>query len=108
MNVIYLVRNDNNSQLKVTLTREDTGAVINLTNATVRLKVKRKGTSTVLFTLTALGGSNFANGQAIFNFDSTSLSISAGEYVGEVETTFTSGSIETTYDEISIVVRDDY
>lgn len=108
MNTVYLVRNDNNSQLKVTLTREDTGAVINLTNATVRLKVKRKGTSTVLLTLTALGGSNFQNGEAIFSFDSNALSISAGEYVGEIETTFASGSIETAYDEISIVVRDDY
>jgi hypothetical protein len=108
MTTVYLVRNDNNSQFKVTLTREDTGAVINLTNSTVRLKVRRKGTSTALLTLIAINGSNFANGEAVFNFDSTALSISAGEYVGEIETTFTSGNIETTYDEITLMVRDDY
>ena len=108
MTTVYLVRNDNNSQLKVTLTREDTGAVINLTNSTVRLKVKRKGTSSVLLTLIAAGSSDFQNGEAVFSFDSSALSISAGEYLGEIETTFTSGNIETTYDEITLVVRDDY
>jgi hypothetical protein len=108
MTTVYLVRNDNNSQFKVTLTREDTGAVIDLRNSTVRLKVKRKGTSTALLTITALGGSDFQNGQAVFSFDSAALSISAGEYLGEIETTFTSGNIETTYDEITLVVRDDY
>ena len=108
MTTVYLVRNDNNSQLKVTLTREDTGAVINLTNSTVRLKVKRKGTSSVLLTLIAVGSSDFQNGEAVFSFDSSALSISAGEYLGEIETTFTSGNIETTYDEITLVVRDDY
>ncbi|MFZ9066254.1 MAG: hypothetical protein ACO23R_02660 [bacterium] len=108
MSVIYLVRNDNNSQLKVTLTREDTGAQIDLRTATVRLKIKRKGTNAVLLTLTALEISDLENGEAIFNFDSTALAISAGEYLGEVETTFASGTIETTYDELSFLVRDDY
>ena len=106
MNTVYLVRNDNGSQLKVTLTREDTGAVIDLTSATVRLKVKRKGTSTVLLTLTAIAGSDFENGEVIFTFNN--ITIAAGEYVAEVETTFTGGNIETTYDEITLVVRDDY
>jgi hypothetical protein len=106
MNMIYLVRNDNGSQLKVTLTREDTGSVIDLTQAIVRLKVKRKGTATVLLTLTALSDSNFQNGEAVFNF--TNITITAGEYRGEIETTFNSGNIETTYDEIAFIVRDDY
>jgi len=108
MKPIYLVRNDNNSQLKVTLTREDTGAVIDLRAATVILKVRRKNTGIVVLTLPALLSSDFQNGQAIFNFSSANLSISAGEYTGEVETTFVNGSIETTYDEIPVVIRDDY
>lgn len=108
MNTVYLVRNDNNSQLKVTLTREDTGSVIDLTSATVRLKIKRKGTSTVLLTLTAIESSDFENGQAIFSFTASNLAIAAGEYSGEIETSFVGGTIETTYDEIDFVIRDDY
>jgi Fe-S cluster assembly iron-binding protein IscA len=108
MNIVYLVRNDNDCQLSVTLTREDTGLVINLTSATVRLKVKRKGTSIVQYTITALNFSDFANGQAVFSFSSANLTLPAGQYIGEIEISYTSGGIETVFEEIPIVLRDDY
>jgi hypothetical protein len=108
MDTVYLVRNDNNSQIKVVLTRQDTGQVIDLQDATVLLKVKRKGASSTVLTIQALVGSDFENGEAIFNFESEDLTIPAGEYTGEIETSFISGNIETTYDEITLVIRDDY
>jgi hypothetical protein len=53
MDTLYLVQGDNGSQLKVTVTRDDTGAVVNLTGATVLLKFKRRNTSNILSTIQA-------------------------------------------------------
>jgi hypothetical protein len=108
MDTLYLVQNDSGAQVKVTVTRDDTGAVVNLTGATVLLKFKRRNTSNILSTIQAEVLSDFENGEAIFNFNGTSLDIPSGDYVGEVEVTFSSGAIETVFEELEFMVREDY
>jgi hypothetical protein len=105
MDTLYLVQNDSGAQVKVTVTRDDTGAVVNLTGATVLLKFKRRNTSNILSTIQAEVLSDFENGEAIFNFNGTSLDIPSGDYVG---VTFSSGAIETVFEELEFLVREDY
>ena len=106
---LYLVQGDTGPQIKVTLTREDTGLVEDLSNATVSLHFKKKGTSTVLFTIT---GQNTPEeevvGEAYFVFSSGQLNLDAGNYVGEVEVVLQTGVRETVYEIIQFVLREDF
>tara|TARA_R110000822_G_scaffold288253_1_gene409481 strand:- start:1978 stop:2304 length:327 start_codon:yes stop_codon:yes gene_type:complete len=108
MDTLYLVQNDNGAQVKVTVTREDTGAVVNLSGSTVVLKFKRRNTPNLLSSIVAEVLSDFENGEAIFNFNASALDIASGDYVGEVEVTFNTGAIETVFEELEFVVREDY
>lgn len=108
MTTVYLVQSDTGSQIKVTLTREDTGNAVDLRDSTVLLKFKKKNTSNVLSTITANAGSDFENGEAIFIFSGSDTDISAGDYVGEIEVTFSEGSIESVFETLDIVVREDF
>ena len=107
---IYLVQGDAGSQVKATITREDTGSAVDLSDATPKLKFKKKNNSTVLSTLTSIASSadDLTNGIAIFQFASSALDITPGDYVGEIEVTFDSGNIETVYEKIDITVREDF
>jgi hypothetical protein len=106
---LYLVQGDTGPQIKVTLTREDTGLAENLTGATVSLHFKKKGTSTVLFTLT---GQNTPEeevlGEAYFVFSNGQLNLDPGNYQGEVEVVFQLGARETVYEIIQFVLREDF
>ena len=106
---ILLVRNDIGSQLKTTLTRDETGLPVNLTDAVVYLKVSRYGRQDLLFTVTAqnLGSVSAAAGIAVFLFTQSNLEVAAGRYQGEVEIRFNTGQIETVYGLIPITIRDD-
>jgi hypothetical protein len=108
MTTVYFVQNDNGSQIEVTLTREDTGSVIDMTGATVVLKFKKANTSTILSQISAEVDSDFNLGKAVFVFSSDDLDIAPGSYTGEIQVTFSNGNIETVYEEITIVVREDY
>ena len=110
MSTYYLVSGDDAPQIKVTLTRDATGDVIDITDKTVRLKFRKKGTATVLTTITSTSaGSDLTNGIAIFVWGNTDLDITAGNYEAEVEMTDNiSGVVETVYETLSFVVRDDF
>jgi hypothetical protein len=106
---ILLVQGDTGPQIKVTLTREDSGLAENLAGATVSLHFKKKNTDTVLFTLT---GQNTPDeeleGIAFFVFANGQLNLDAGKYVGEVEVVFESGTRETVYEIIEFTLREDF
>jgi hypothetical protein len=108
MNIVYLVRNDNGPQVRTVLTREDTGLPVDLRESTVKLKLKKAGTSAVIAEITAMTLSDFLNGEALFLFDSTVLANPAGQYKAEIEAAFDNGNIETVYDELALILRDDY
>ena len=75
----------------------------------MRLKVRKAGQSDVLFTLTATDtGDNLENGICIFGLDGGDLATITTKYDGEVEITFSNSTVETVYEKIPIVVREDF
>ena len=95
MTTIYLVQGDTGPQIKINITREDTGTAVDVSGGSAKLKVRKKGTDTVSFTLTASNiGDNLLNGILIFSLDGGQLAtIAAGNYEGEVEITLSDGTV---------------
>jgi len=109
MSTINLVQGDTGPQIKVTVTREDTGAAVDMSGGTVRLKVRKRGSSTLAFTLLALDtGTNLENGIALFTFNTGDLDVPPGNYQGEVEITFEDSTVETIYETLDFFVREDF
>ncbi len=106
---IYLVQGDTGPDIKVTLTREDTGEVEDLTGANVNLHFKRRNRDDVLFTLDGQSTPAEAEqGIVVFAFSGSQLDIEPAYYEGEVEVVFASGQRETIYEPIEFFVRKDY
>ena len=109
MTIYNLVAQDTAPQVKATITRSDTGAVVDMTGATVRMRFRAKTTSSVLFTTTATNvGSNFTDGIAIFVFSSGNLNQPEGFYEGEIEITYANGTVETIFDLLDFYIRSDF
>jgi hypothetical protein len=110
MDTLYLVQGDNGSQVKVILTRDDTGAPVDLTGATVTLKFKKKNTGLVLSSINSINfdPDELEAGVAIFLFDTTALDIASGNYVGEIQITLSNGNIETVFEQLEFLIREDY
>tara|TARA_R110000823_G_C15944396_1_gene500775 strand:+ start:2029 stop:2364 length:336 start_codon:yes stop_codon:yes gene_type:complete len=106
---ILLVQGDTGPQIKATITRSDTGAVVDLTDATVQLHFRRKDIDDLLFSITdTAAGTDPVNGIAIFLFSGTQLDIESGDYQGEVEVVFNGGTRETIYEIIDFSLREDF
>ena len=107
---IYLVKDDNGTQVECIITRDNTSDPVDLTGAVARLKFRKKRTTEILFTLTNLTeeGIDLEAGQAIFEFTTQNLNLAAGLYEGEVEVTFFNQNVETVYEIINFQVRDDF
>lgn len=117
---IYLVQGDTLPQLKLTLRDQNkaaTGATLDpedpttwakmdLNGATVRLKVREVGGTTLKDTLTG-NLTDAANGEVVFIFSTTTLDTS-GVFEAEVEMTASNGSIQTVYDLIKLQVREQF
>ena len=110
MNTIFLVQGDTGPQIQINVKREDTDAAIDVSGGSALLKVRKQGTTTVLFTLTATDvGQNLAQGTLIFSLSGNQLAtIDAGNYEGELQLTLSDSSVETVYDPIPIVIREDF
>lgn len=109
MTTYYLVQGDEAPQIKVTLTRDITGDVIDLTGATVSLKFRKKGATSALVTRTsAANATQQEAGIAIFEWGDTDLDIDPGNYEAEVEVAYDSGIVETVYETLDFVVRADF
>jgi hypothetical protein len=83
-----------------------TWAPINVTGASVRLRLRELGSTTVKNTLlcTVTDG---AGGKVATDFPAGTLNAS-GTFEGEIEITFPSGGIQTVYDLIKLQVRGDF
>ena len=107
--IYQLVQGDQAPQIQATLTRDDTGAVIDFSGGSCALKFRAKGTTTTLFTLAAADvGDNFSEGKAIFSFSGTQLNLDEGYYEGELEVTYSSGKVETIFQVLDFYIRDDF
>jgi hypothetical protein len=108
--MFQLVRNDSAPQIKATVTREDSGAVVDMSGGTVRMRFRAKGSATVLSTLMAAdAGDNFQNGIAIFSFTANDLAdVTEGYYEGEIEIEYSTGLKETIFEVLDFYVREDF
>ena len=82
-----------------------TWAPINLTGASVKMRIRQVGETTLIKTLT-MTITDAANGKAATDFPSTFTT--AGVFEGEVEITFSTGGVQTIYDLIKFNVRGDF
>jgi hypothetical protein len=106
---IRLVRNDTRPAIVCTITDETTGAAINVTGATVRLKFRAAGAETL--TATVVGAvTNGSAGEVTFYPASAPemLQGEQGDYQGEIEITFSDGQIQTVYDLLKFKIRQDF
>ena len=104
-----LVQGDQAPQIQAVLKRQDDNSIIDFSGGSCALKFRAKGSTTTLFTLSAADvGDNFQDGIAVFSFSGTQLAIDEGYYEGEIEITYTSGSIETVFKVLDFYVRADF
>ena len=107
--MFYLVQDDIGTQVRATITREDDNLPADLSDATVVLKFRAKGTSTILSTIDCISSSaQLLNGEAVFQFTNGQLSVEEGKYEGEIEATFTDGRIESVFEKLEFYVRQDF
>lgn len=108
MTTLFLVKGDTGPQVKLTVTRQDTGAAVDCRGTPI-MRIRRRGSTSVSFSLTATDiGSNRENGILIFAFGNQLASLEPGQYEGEVQITFSDGSIESIFERIDFVVRDQF
>ena len=119
--VIKLVRGDTLPQLNLTLRDSNTAAEgktldqndpttwapMDLTGATVKLKFRAKGSSTVKEELSMYANGDPVNGKVFMAWGTNTLD-TAGEFTGEVEITYSNGDISTVFKQLSFIVREDY
>ena len=106
---IKLVQGDTRPALVCNITDDTTGLPLVITGATVVLKFKLVGATSLQATVpgTVTDG---PNGQVVFYPASAPemLAGAAGDYEGEVEITFVDGQIQTVYDVLKFRVREDF
>ena len=104
----FTLKDSNTAASGATLDSEDsdTWAPIDLTGGTVRVRVRKVGSTTISSTITCALVSA-ANGTCTCTFPSGTWT-AAGTYEGEIEYTTSSSAIQTVQDFIKFVVRDDF
>lgn len=106
---LYLVANDTGTQISATITRSDTDLPQDLTECTsITLHFRRKGSATIIESITGVV-TDAANGIVAFPMTTALVGLTAGNYEGEIEVVFVSGSlIETIYEVLKFKVRSDF
>lgn len=108
MATIKLVRNDTAPQIRLTFIDSLTSAAIDLTSATVTLHFRAVNSTTLLFSRNAVVQAPTTSGIAILVWDPSDLDQPAGEYEGEIEVTLQDGSVETMFDPLQFVIREEF
>jgi hypothetical protein len=107
--ILYMnLKDSNEAAVGQTLdsTNPATWAPIDLTNSTVRLKVRAVGSTAIKATIVG-SVTDAANGRVAFQWSSAALD-TAGTYEAEVEVTYLNGTIQTVYDLLKLKVRADF
>jgi len=117
---LYLVAGDTLPELTLTLKdsntaatgrnldadNSDTWAPIDVTGASVKLRIRALGSTSIKATLSCTVADGVA-GEVITDFPEGTLD-EAGTFECEVEITFASGGVQTVYDLIKLKVRSDF
>ena len=104
---IKLVQGDTRPSIQVTLTDENTGDVIDITGASVKMFFRAVGDTGILDTLDG-AITNPTGGVVIFSWNSNTLATADGQYEGEVQITFSDYTVQTAYSLLKFVVRADF
>jgi hypothetical protein len=104
----FVLKDQSEGATGVTFDENDstTWAPIDITGATVRLRIRKIGSTDIDAIISGVL-SDPSNGVVIIPFTSDSFSAS-GLYEGELEVTFSSGGIQTVYDLVKFKVRNDF
>ena len=96
--LLFTLKDSNTAAAGKTLDVEDstTWAAVNLTGGSVKLRIRKVGTTTVLSTITG-SITSAANGQVTIAFPSGTWT-TAGTFEGEIEYTTSAGGIQTVQD----------
>jgi hypothetical protein len=107
--LIYLVQGDvSRPQVQATITDENTGAVVDITGATVVMKFRMVGSTTLQDTISGTV-TNGVGGVCVFPMTALSMSGEPGNYEGEIQVTFSGGGgIQTVYDPLRFRMREDF
>jgi len=107
--VTVTLRDSNKAASGQTLDPNDSSTwdPINLTGATVRMRIRKVGSTTVSSTLTMVVQAPGTDGKAFTNFPSGTLD-EAGLFEAEVEITYSGGGKQTVNDLLKLKVRDDF
>ena len=122
---IKLVRHDTRPQLITSLQDSSTGNAIDISAATTRLKFRAMGDTVnrAVLTATPIPGIELEDGtidntgiyatagkggRCVFQWTAEALSGDAGDYEGEIEITFSDGSVQTVYDILKFKLREDF
>jgi hypothetical protein len=106
---IKLVQGDTRPALTCTITDDITGAAVDISAATVVLKFRAVGATTLTATVPGTV-SNGPAGEVVF-FPASApemLQGAAGDYEGEIEITYSDDQIQTVYDLLRFKVREDF
>lgn len=118
---IYLVQGDTLPEIQLQLKDSNTAATnavldpddnttwapIDISDAVVRIKMRALGSTTVSSTIQCIRVAPYTNGNVTFTFDNSELA-TAGVFEGEIEITYTNGTVQTVYDKLKFSVREQF
>jgi hypothetical protein len=106
---IKLVQGDTKPAIVCRLTDDTTGLPLSITGATVRLKFRATGATTLTATVTGTV-TDGANGEVVFYPASAPAMLQGdpGDYEGEIEITFADTTVQTVYDLLKFKLREDF
>jgi len=107
MELIKLVKNDNRPLITITVKLDD-GTIQSLVGATEVVYFRKRGTDTVLSTLSCTHVTDGSDGKTYFKFEGSALNVDPGLYEGELEITFGDGDKQSCYDTLRFQVRDEF
>jgi len=107
--ITVTLRDSNKAASGQTLDPEnsETWDPINLTNATVVMRIRKVGSTTVASTLTMTVPTPSTEGKAFTNFPAGTLT-EAGVFEAEVEISYSSGGKQTVNDLLKLKIREDF
>jgi hypothetical protein len=106
---IKLVQGDTKPALVCNITDETTGNAIGLTGATVLLKFRAVGATDLTATVTGSITDGSIGQVAFYPASAPAMLLGeAGDYEGEIQITFSDGTIHTVYDLLKFKLREDF
>lgn len=105
---IRLVQNDTGPILEVTLSDDETGQPIDVSNALdiVTLYFRKRGETTLKASIVGTKPGGGTDGVVDFQWSAGDLD-EAGDYEGEVEVAFASGITQTMYEILNFYIREE-